>query len=384
MNYPGYAFNLDAQHLRGSESGLKSRANLTWHVMPDVMVYYTFSQGFRPGGFNGNGSSSHVPGPDGVTQYLIPRSYSSDKLTNNEIGWKTEFFDHRLQWNGAIYRENWDNVQIEFFDPGLIGNLYVNTNGQNFLIKGIETSLIGACHRRSDAAGLRVLEPEPADEFARVDRQQPGERQLRQAHHRGLRLQPVARPWATPSARSDLRARMRRRSSSACAHATTGPSQRLQPVRAGSAHHNGHSFTQAGSNPNYRHGRCGLAPRARDSRFPPTRPSTPPPASRRTPGRSRVRGESRQFERQHVHQHRPVHRRADAAAAAGHRRIVQLLVLRIRPQALRSTGVWRSARCRRTAAGCAGYVTTLRRIGTASSSVASTSRSMSAASQTST
>ena len=43
---------------------------------------------------------------------LIPRSYQSDKLTNNEIGWKTEFFDHRLQWNGAVYRENWDNVQI--------------------------------------------------------------------------------------------------------------------------------------------------------------------------------------------------------------------------------------------------------------------------------
>jgi iron complex outermembrane receptor protein len=42
-------------NLRGSESGTKSRGNLTWHVTPDVMVYYTFSQGFRPGGFNQNG-----------------------------------------------------------------------------------------------------------------------------------------------------------------------------------------------------------------------------------------------------------------------------------------------------------------------------------------
>ena len=49
-----------------TESGFKSRANLTWHITPDVMVYYTFSQGFRPGGFNQNGSSPHAPGPDGV------------------------------------------------------------------------------------------------------------------------------------------------------------------------------------------------------------------------------------------------------------------------------------------------------------------------------
>jgi iron complex outermembrane receptor protein len=136
-------FNLNAQNLRDTETGNKSRANLTWHVMPDLMVYYTFSQGFRPGGFNQNGGALHAPGPDnGTPQYAVPSSYSPDKLTNNEIGWKTEFLDHRLQWNGAVYRENWDDVQVAFFDPGLIGNIFYNTNGQNFLIKGVETSLV--------------------------------------------------------------------------------------------------------------------------------------------------------------------------------------------------------------------------------------------------
>jgi outer membrane receptor protein involved in Fe transport len=135
-------YNLNSQNLRDTESGFKSRGNLTWHVTPDVMVYYTYSQGFRPGGFNQNGGTTHAPGPDGVYQYAVPASYSSDKLTNNEIGWKTEFFDHRVQWNGALYRENWDNVQVAFFDPGLIGNIFYNTNGQNFLIKGVETQLV--------------------------------------------------------------------------------------------------------------------------------------------------------------------------------------------------------------------------------------------------
>jgi iron complex outermembrane recepter protein len=137
-----YTFNLNAANLNDTESGFKSRANLTWHIAPDLMVYYTYSQGFRPGGFNQNGTAQHALGPDGLAQYIIPTSYLSDKLTNNEIGWKTEFLDHRLQWNGALYQENWDNVQIEFFDPGVAGNIFYDTNGQNFLIRGIETSLL--------------------------------------------------------------------------------------------------------------------------------------------------------------------------------------------------------------------------------------------------
>ncbi|MBV9914652.1 MAG: TonB-dependent receptor, partial [Sinobacteraceae bacterium] len=33
-------------------TGFKSRFNLSWHVTPDAMLYYTFSQGYRPGAFN--------------------------------------------------------------------------------------------------------------------------------------------------------------------------------------------------------------------------------------------------------------------------------------------------------------------------------------------
>jgi outer membrane receptor protein involved in Fe transport len=138
----GSSTNLNAKGLSDTEDGNKVRANVTWHVRPDLMVYYTFSQGFRPGGFNQNGGALHGVGPDGVAQYMVPSSYTSDNLTNNEIGWKTEFFDHRLQWNGAVYYDNWTNVQIEFFNPGVVGNIFYDTNGQNFLIKGIETSFV--------------------------------------------------------------------------------------------------------------------------------------------------------------------------------------------------------------------------------------------------
>jgi outer membrane receptor protein involved in Fe transport len=112
------------------------------------MVYYTYSQGFRPGGFNQNGGAPHAfapgiaPTDPSSAQYFIPKSYSSDKLTNNEIGWKTEFFEHRLQWNGALYREQWNNTQVAFFYPTVVGNIFFNTNGQDFVVKGLETSLI--------------------------------------------------------------------------------------------------------------------------------------------------------------------------------------------------------------------------------------------------
>jgi iron complex outermembrane recepter protein len=140
--------NLNAKNLTFTESGTKTRYNITWHITPDVLLYATRSQGFRPGGFNRQGGPpAYIDGPDGKPQFAIPNEYHSDDLTNNEIGWKTEFFDHHFQWNGAVYQENWDNVQIGFFDPGETSNLAFGTNGQNFRIRGVETSIVAVSCR---------------------------------------------------------------------------------------------------------------------------------------------------------------------------------------------------------------------------------------------
>ena len=73
------ANNIDAANLRTTYKGFKSRGNVTWHVTPDTMIYFTYSQGFRPGGFNQNGGSAHAPGPNGVPQYLLASAYVSEK-----------------------------------------------------------------------------------------------------------------------------------------------------------------------------------------------------------------------------------------------------------------------------------------------------------------
>jgi iron complex outermembrane recepter protein len=148
---PAYSTNLNAENLKDTESGWRYEANLSWHMDPNlfdhpqhILAYFTFSQGFRPGGFNQNGLSQHGLGPDGVAQFILPEAYHPDQLDNYEIGWKTnwQLLSRYFQWNTSFYRENWNNVQISFFDPGFTGTAFFDDNGQNFRIDGIETQLV--------------------------------------------------------------------------------------------------------------------------------------------------------------------------------------------------------------------------------------------------
>jgi len=252
-------FNLNADNLRDTESGFKSRANLTYHVTPDIMVYYTFSQGFRPGGFNQNGGTAHAPGPNGVPQYLLSSAYVSDKVTNNELGWKTEFWGHRLQWNGAIYQENWNNVQVPFFDPGVVGNIFYNTNGQNFRIRGIETSLVArvtsgltlrgaASWNQSEQTNSPVLlDNNPADNVPGGNFGKPITQACTVVSGVVTGCSPVPNPYGpiggpaanAPPIQFSLHARYE--------WAFMG----YAPFVQFDAIHSGHSFTQAGANPTF-------------------------------------------------------------------------------------------------------------------------------------
>jgi outer membrane receptor protein involved in Fe transport len=135
------ATSINAENENTTFHGFKSRGNLTWHITPDVMVYYTYSQGFRPGGFNRT-IANKAKDANGVPQYASPLSYAPDSLTNNEIGFKTELLDHRLQVNGSVYRMNWDNVQFALFDPTILGNTTFVVNGPNYRVTGFELQVV--------------------------------------------------------------------------------------------------------------------------------------------------------------------------------------------------------------------------------------------------
>jgi outer membrane receptor protein involved in Fe transport len=127
---------------RTTPSGNRARGNLSWHITDHDLLYYTWSQGFRAGSFN-RGTGCHLPGPDGQPQFCVPAFTVPDNVTNNELGWKTEWFDRRVQFNGSVYQEVWSNAQTGFFDPqGGLGNLAFSTNGPSYRVRGFEPSLI--------------------------------------------------------------------------------------------------------------------------------------------------------------------------------------------------------------------------------------------------
>jgi iron complex outermembrane recepter protein len=143
--------NLNAEHLDRTFSGFKSRANLSWKVAEDALLYYTWSQGFRAGGFNrtadcGCGSpltAGPYPWEVQATKHggwNPGLAFAPDTLTNNELGWKTLWLDRRIQWDGTIYQEDWNHAQIPVEAPGIV-DLGRVINGGNYRVHGVESSL---------------------------------------------------------------------------------------------------------------------------------------------------------------------------------------------------------------------------------------------------
>jgi outer membrane receptor protein involved in Fe transport len=140
-NNPCYKLSIDAEHEKKHYEGFRNRANVTWHVVPDVMAYFTYSEGFRPGAFN-RSAKSGLKDDEGTAQFIAPLSYAPDYLTNYEIGTKTELFDKRLQLNASGYYMQWTNVQQFLYNPTYGLNNTVGINGADYDIKGLEAQIV--------------------------------------------------------------------------------------------------------------------------------------------------------------------------------------------------------------------------------------------------
>ena len=106
-----------------NDTGVTYRANATWKIDPDHLVYATVSRGFRPGGINRRAG-------------IAP--YASDFLQNYELGFKTSWFDRSLKINGALFWQNWDKFQFAFLGQNSFTEVH---NGPNARIKGIEADV---------------------------------------------------------------------------------------------------------------------------------------------------------------------------------------------------------------------------------------------------
>jgi iron complex outermembrane recepter protein len=144
--------NLNAFDLNRTYAGFRSRMNLSWQVSSDALLYYTWSQGYRAGGFNRDfqtGATSPLAYVENPAPYQLqahqhggwnpPLAYAPDTLVNNEIGWKSTWLERRVQWNGALYQEEWNHAQIGSFGSPILPGATIN--GGNYRVRGLSTSL---------------------------------------------------------------------------------------------------------------------------------------------------------------------------------------------------------------------------------------------------
>lgn len=130
--------------------GWVPKYNLTYRFSGNKLAYVTYSEGFRPGGINRNGT---VP------------PYKADTLTNYEAGWKTTWLGGRVRVNGAVFYEKWEDFQFSFLPPGGAGLTVVKNAGQA-TIKGIEADMAFAVTPSlTFSTGFALLDPELTENY---------------------------------------------------------------------------------------------------------------------------------------------------------------------------------------------------------------------------
>jgi len=117
-----------------NEDDVITKLTLNFTPTDDMLLFATYSEGFRRGGFNRGGEVF-----DNTTgEVAFPASYHSDTVENYEIGWKSIWLDGRLRFNGSMYFIEWAEMQIDLFDPARFGNLLFTANVGEAEVKGLE------------------------------------------------------------------------------------------------------------------------------------------------------------------------------------------------------------------------------------------------------
>ena len=130
-DWAGYYYEPKIPVLR-TESAHKTnfKAGVDFKAADHLLLYFSFAQGFRDGGFNYMGAAAPAS---------LPRSFMPDTINNYELGWKTELLNGRVVWNGALYYMAWKNYQVAVSWP--VAPFGFNANIGDARIEGIESSV---------------------------------------------------------------------------------------------------------------------------------------------------------------------------------------------------------------------------------------------------
>ncbi|GAA4036831.1 TonB-dependent receptor [Parerythrobacter jejuensis] len=120
------------------------RASISYKPNENHNIYFTYSRGFKGGGFDPRGQTTAAPDLDGDgdidfdDQFEFLR-FAPETVDSFELGWKASLLDNRLNVSLAAFLGNYSDVQI----PGSVG---VDSNND-----GINDSFIGITSNAASA-----------------------------------------------------------------------------------------------------------------------------------------------------------------------------------------------------------------------------------------
>ncbi len=100
-----------------------------YQITPDMMAYFSFSKGFKSGGWTTR-LSNPIPSP-------VDARFNPEYDKTYELGLKSQWFDHHLQANAAVFYSLYDGIQLNVQE----GPSPVYQNAGNATIKGVELEL---------------------------------------------------------------------------------------------------------------------------------------------------------------------------------------------------------------------------------------------------
>ncbi|MEZ5568283.1 MAG: TonB-dependent receptor [Halioglobus sp.] len=94
-------------------------ANLSWDVAEEVMLYASYSEGFKSGGFTQRVFPPIVPpftAPPGTPDIDLIPTYEPEFADVYELGFKSTLADGRVRLNGALFHTDYQDLQVQVFN----------------------------------------------------------------------------------------------------------------------------------------------------------------------------------------------------------------------------------------------------------------------------
>lgn len=139
LGQPLSPYDKTARGGKAGKGGWVWKFNTSYNFTPDLMVYATYSKGYRIGGPN-TVAPCDDPLPPGQNICGLPDElqFGPDTTKNIELGVRTQLFDRKLSFNFDVFHIDWAGLQVA--SATVNGATGITVNGGKARSQGFETS----------------------------------------------------------------------------------------------------------------------------------------------------------------------------------------------------------------------------------------------------